>query len=91
MYRTFIIGGSGSGERNALLNLLKQQDDEGYSIIDKIYSYFKDPHEAKYQYFIKKRENNGLKNLKAFLQYSNNMQDFHKILRSITQAKNVMY
>ena len=54
-YKVLIIGGSGSGKTIALLNLIKQQDDN-YSIIDKIYLYVKDPFEAKYQYFTKKRE-----------------------------------
>ena len=36
-YRILIIGGSASGKTNALLNLIKKQDD-----IDKIYLYAKD-------------------------------------------------
>ena len=43
-YRIWIIGGSGSGKTNSLFNLIYQQLD-----IDKIYSYAKDPYEAKYQ------------------------------------------
>ena len=46
-----IIGGSGSGKTNALLNLINNQPD-----IDKIYLYAKDPYEAKYQLLINKRE-----------------------------------
>ena len=42
-YRILIIGGSGSGKTNALLNLLNNQQD-----IDKIYLYAKDPYEEKY-------------------------------------------
>ena len=39
------------------LNLVKQQDDDdNYSIIDKIHLHVKDPYEAKYQYPIKNRE-----------------------------------
>ena len=41
-YRILIIGGSGSGKENALLNLINNQPD-----IDKIYFYAKDPYEAK--------------------------------------------
>ena len=41
-YRVLIIGSSGSGKTNALLNLIKQQDDDDYSIIDKMYLYVKD-------------------------------------------------
>ena len=46
-YRILIIGGSGSGKTNVLLNLIENQPD-----IDKIYLYAKDPYEAKYQYLI---------------------------------------
>ena len=39
------------------LNLVKQQDDDdNYSIIDKIHLHVKDPYETKYQYPIKNRE-----------------------------------
>ena len=49
-YRILIIGGSGSGKTNLLLNLTENQPD-----IDKIYLYAKDPYEAKYQCLINKR------------------------------------
>ena len=55
-YRILKIVSTGSGKTNALLNLIKQQDDVYYSIINKIDSYVRDPNEAKYQYFIKKHE-----------------------------------
>ena len=42
-YRILIIGGSGSGTTNALLNLISNQPN-----IDKIYLYAKDPYEKKY-------------------------------------------
>ena len=42
-----IVGGSGSGKTNTLLNLTKEQDD-----IDKIYLYVKDLSEPKYEYLI---------------------------------------
>ena len=74
-YRILIIGGSGSGKTNALLNLINNQPD-----IDKIYLYAKDLYEAKYQFLINKRESIGLKhfnNPKAFI-YSNDMQDVYK-------------
>ena len=48
-YRILIVGGSGSGETNVLLNLINDQPD-----IDKIHLYAKDPYEAKYQHLIKK-------------------------------------
>ena len=75
-YRILIIGGSGSGKTNALLNLINNQPD-----VDKIYLYAKDPYEAKYQYLIKKREKVGLDHFndpKAFIEYSNDMLDFYK-------------
>ena len=75
-YRILIIGGSGSGKTNALLNLINNQPD-----IDKIYLYAKDPYEAKYQFLINKRESTGLKHFndpKAFIEYSNDMQDVYK-------------
>ena len=37
---------------NTLLNLIKQQNNDGYRIIDKIYLYVKDTYEVKYQYLI---------------------------------------
>ena len=75
-YRILIIGGSGYGKTNALLNLINKQ-----SNIDKIYFYAKDPYEAKYQFLINKRESVGLEHCddpKAFIKYSNDMQDVYK-------------
>ena len=70
------MGSSGSGKTNELLNLINNQPD-----IDKISLYAKDPYEAKYQYLIKKREKVGLDHFddnKAFIEYSNDMQDFYR-------------
>ena len=50
-YRILIIGGSGSGKTNVLLNLMNNQPD-----IDQIYLNAKDPFEAKYQFLINKKE-----------------------------------
>ena len=75
-YRTLIIGGSGSGKTNALLNLINNQPD-----IDKIYLYAKDPYEAKCQHLIKKREKirkDHFNHPKAFMEYSNDMHDICK-------------
>ena len=44
-YRILIVGCSGCGKTNALLNLKSNQPD-----VDKIYLYAKDPYEVKYQY-----------------------------------------
>ena len=74
--RILIIGGSGSGKTNALLNLINNQPD-----INKIYVYAKDPYEAKCQYLINKREKVGVNQLndtKAFMEYSKDMQDVYK-------------
>ena len=62
-----IIGGSGSGKTNALLNLKKEQDSD--NLIDKIYLYGKDLNGLKYQVLIKKCENVGIKHPKAFIEY----------------------
>ena len=72
-YRILIIGGSGSGKTNLLLNLIENQSD-----IDKIYFYVKDPYESKYQYFINKREGIGINDPKSFIDYSNNMRDVYE-------------
>ena len=75
-YRILIVGGSGSAKTNALLNLINNQPD-----IDKVYLYAKDPYEANYQYLIYKREKVGLDHFndpKAFIEYSNDMQDVYK-------------
>ena len=53
-YRVLTIGASGFGKTNALLNLMKQQDDDDYSVNDKVYFYAKDLDESKYQYLNKK-------------------------------------
>ena len=77
-YRILIIGGSGSGKTNALLNLINNQPD-----IDKIYLYTKDQYEAKYQFLINKRESTGLNHFndsKAIIEYSNEMQGVYKII-----------
>ena len=77
-YRILIIGASGTGKTNALLNLINNQQD-----IDKIYLYAKDPYEDKYQYLINKRERVGINHLnhpKAFVEYSN---DMHKVYKNI--------
>ena len=66
-YRILIIGGSGSGKTNALLNSINNQPD-----IDKIHLYAKDPYKAKYQYLINKRKKVELKHYddpKAFIEY----------------------
>ena len=84
-YRILIIGGSGSGKTNALLNLINNQPG-----IDKIYLYAKDPYEAKYQYLINKREKVGLDHFddpKAFMEYPNDMHDVYKNIEDYNPGK----
>ena len=75
-YGILIIGGSGSGKTNALLNLINEQSD-----LDKIYLYAKDLSEPKHEHLIKKREDVGIKhvnNLNAFIEYSNTIADVYE-------------
>ena len=74
-YRKLIIGPSGLGKTNYLLNSVQKDN----NIIDIIYLYAKDIEEPKYQPLIKKREQAGIKNLKdnAFIEYSKNMDDIY--------------
>ena len=71
-----IIGGSGSGKTNALLNLIKKKDD-----IDKIYLHAKDLSEPKYEFLITKHENEETKHLNdsnAFIECSHRMDDVYE-------------
>ena len=71
---------------NALLNLINNQSD-----IDKIYLYAKDP---KHHYLIDKREKVGLDHiddLKAFMEYSNDMQDVFKNIEDYNPNKKEKY
>ena len=74
-YRILIIGGSGSGKMNALLNLTNKQRD-----VDKIYLYAKDPCEDKHQFLIIKRESIRLKQAK------NSEEDFNNYLEMIRRG-----
>ena len=69
-YRIVTIGSSGSEKTNALLTLINNQPDV-----------HKDSYEAKYQFLINKKESTGLNHFnhpKAFIQYSNDIQDVYK-------------
>ena len=77
-YRMLIIGPSGSGTSNTLLNLIQKQDSD--SLIDKIYLYAKDLSDPKCQFLIKTREDAGIKHLgdsSAFIEYSNTRDDVY--------------
>ena len=59
--------------------------------IDKIYLYAKDPYEPKYQYLINKCKKVGLShydNSKAFMEYSNDMQDVYKNIEDYNPRRN---
>ena len=72
-----IIGSTGSRKTNALLNLIKEQDND--ELIGKIYLYVKILNEPKYQFVIKKREEAGmyLNDPKALIEYSQYMDDVY--------------
>ena len=75
-YRILIIGGSGSGKTNTLLNLINKQRN-----IDKTYLYAKDLDESKYEHLINNRENAGIKHLndaKACIDCSNTVNDVYE-------------
>ena len=83
--RILIIGGSGTGTSNALLDLINNQQD-----IDKIYLYAKDPYEDRYQYLINKRERAGINHLndpKVFIEYSNDMHSVYKNINNYNLNK----
>ena len=76
IYRILIISGSGSGKINSLSDLINQQP-----AIDKVFLYAKDPYKSKYQFLINKHKNTGIKyfnDSKAFIEYSNDMNDIYK-------------
>ena len=72
----WLIIGSGLGKTNALLNLIKEQDD-----IHKIYLYAKDLSEYKYEFLFKQREDAGTNHFNdsnAYIECSNTMDDFYE-------------
>ena len=78
-YKILIIGGSGSGKRNTLLKLIKEQNNR--DVIDKIYLYAKDLSQPKHEYLIKKRENAGIKHYNdpnAFIACSDTMDNVYE-------------
>ena len=84
-----VIGSSGSGKTNVLLNLIDNQPD-----IDKIYLYAKDPYKAKYQYLTNIPEKVGIDHFddpEAFIEYSNDMHNVYKNFDEYNRIKNVKY
>ena len=89
LYRILIIGGSGSGKTNTLLNLIKEQD--YHNVFDKIYLYAIDLSEPKYEYLIKRREDAGIKNVNnpnAFIECSNTMDDAYEDIDNYNPKRN---
>ena len=67
-------------KKKSLFNLRNQ-----HPYIDEVYLYDKDPFEEKYQFSINKRESTSLKHLndsKAFIEYSNDINDIYKNIES---------
>ena len=84
-YRILIIGGSGSGKTNALINVINKQND-----IDKIYFYTKDLSKPNYEILIKKHENAGIKYLNdpnAFIECSNTMDDVYENINDYNPSR----
>ena len=78
-YIIFIIGGSGSGKTNALLNLVNEQNDIDNLLT--IYFYAKDLSEPKYEFLIKEREDvvtNFFNDPNGFIECSNRMYDVYQ-------------
>ena len=72
-----------------LLNLIKHQQPD----IDKIYLYFKDPFESKYESLLKGREKVGIKQTKnqnAFNDYSLTTDDLHENFEDYNPTKKVL-
>ena len=86
-YRILIIGGSGSGKTNVLLNLIKEQDD-----IDKIYLYAKYLNEPKYEFLIKKCKDVGIKycnDPNAFIECSNRIDDVYQNIDDYNPSRKI--
>ena len=80
-----IIGGSGLGKTNALINLINEQND-----IDKIYLYARDLSEPKSEYLIKKREDGGIKhvnNPNTFIECLNTMDDVYENINDYNPSR----
>ena len=87
-YKILVIGASGSGKTNALINLIYEQDKREF--IDKIYLYARDLNEPKYQFLIKKREDAEIRYLNdpnAFIERSNTMDDIYENINDYNPSR----
>ena len=86
-YRILVIGGSGSGKTNVLLNLIKHKRPD----IDRIYYlYVKDSFKSKYELLIKGGVKVGIKKLnhsKAFIDYSQAIGDVYENFEDYNPTK----
>ena len=93
-FRILMIRESWSGKTMSSFNLINQEPDINKKYLcakdryEAKHQSAKDRYEAKHQILIIKRESTGLKHLndsKAFVQYSNDMDDIYKILKNTTK------
>ena len=80
-----IIGGSGSGKTNTLINLINEQHD-----IDKIYLYARDLNKPKYETLIKKPKYAEIKHLNdpnAFIECSNTMDEVYENIHDYNSSR----
>ena len=80
-----IIGGSGSGKTNTLLNLIKEQNDIGKNFL-----HAKDLSKPKYDFLIKKREDAGIKHLNylnAFIECSNTTNSVYENINDYNPSR----
>ena len=85
LYKILIIGGTGSGKTNTLLNLINEQHD-----IDKIYLYARDLNKSEYEILIKKRKDATIKHLNdpnEFIECSNTMDDVYENIHDYNSSR----
>ena len=85
-YRILIIEGSGSGKTNTLLNLIKEQDNDLFLVVDKIYLHAEDLNELKCQLLIKKREDAGIKHLNNLNGFTEHQTQFVTIQKEAEKS-----
>ena len=86
-----LVGCSGSGKTDTLLNFIAKQDSN--SFIAKIYLYAKDLIDLEYQFLIKKREDVRIKHLndsKAFKEYSKCMDDVYNNIDDYSPSRKII-